>query len=124
MDPVESTESEGVFAPTPVLVPAPPQHDPTVHYTDSPNQAKNPWLLQTLFALLGLIGKRVSDALADQEDLMPVGRVMAGVRTYHSILGSFADGSGPMHFRFRCTHRDCDGKGLCCREGEHVVQIE
>ncbi len=61
---------------------------------------------------------------ARTEALSPVGGVMAGVRRYRSILGPFEDDSGPLHFRFRCTHRDCDGKGLCCREDEHVVRVE
>lgn len=61
---------------------------------------------------------------ARTETLSPVGGVMAGVRRYHLILGPFEDGSRPLHFQFRCTHRDCDGKGLCCRGDEHVVRVE
>lgn len=61
---------------------------------------------------------------ARTETLSPVGGVMAGVRRYHSILGPFEDGSGAQYFQFHCTHRDCDGNGLCCREDEHVVRVE
>jgi hypothetical protein len=56
------------------------------------------------------------------ESLSPVGGVMAGVRRHRAILGPF-EGGRAVHFRFRCTHRDCDGKGLCCREDEHIVQV-
>lgn len=67
---------------------------------------------------------RLGDEEPRTEALSPVGGVMAGVRRHHKILGPFEDVSGPLRFRFRCTHRDCDGEGLCCRMEEHTVHIE
>ncbi len=56
-------------------------------------------------------------------ELTPAGGVMAGVQRYHLTLGPFTSQTHEVRFRFRCTHRNCDGTNVCCKQDEHVVRI-
>lgn len=53
--------------------------------------------------------------------LDPVGGVMAGVRRYRITIPP--PPPEEVRIRFRCTHRDCDGRGICCRQDDHVVTL-
>jgi len=57
-------------------------------------------------------------------DMVPAGGVMAGVRRYHLTLGPFPEGVGEIRFRFRCTHRGCDCRDICCEPREYAVRIK
>lgn len=71
----------------------------------------------------GLLTWQVDDAPALSASLTPVGGVMAGTSRHHITLGPFPPDVREVRFRFRCTHPNCDGKGICCRENEHHVTI-
>ena len=61
------------------------------------------------------------DAPPQTAALAPVGGVMAGVSRFQITLSPPAPEARHVRFRFRCTHPDCDGKGICCRQEEHIV---
>jgi alpha-amylase/alpha-mannosidase (GH57 family) len=66
---------------------------------------------------------RWDDAPPETAALDPVGGVMAGVRRYRVSLAPPPRTAQRIHFRFHCTHRDCDGKGICCRQDAQVVTL-
>ena len=56
-------------------------------------------------------------------ELTPAGGVMAGVQRYHLTLGPFTPQTSEVRFSFKCTHRNCEGTNVCCKQDEHVVRI-
>ncbi len=72
----------------------------------------------------GILTWQVDGGDPQSAPLAPVGGVMAGVQRYDLTLGPFAPEAREVRFRFRCTHRNCDGTNVCCKEDEHVVFIE
>ncbi len=71
----------------------------------------------------GVLTWQLDNGEPQEAKMLSVGGVMAGVQRYQFILGPFPSGTRALHFRFRCTHRDCDGKDICCEPREYVVQI-
>lgn len=71
----------------------------------------------------GILTWRLDDGEPQSAELTPAGGVMAGVQRFHLTLGSFAQGTRAVHFRFQCTHRNCDGTNVCCQGDEHTVTI-
>lgn len=55
--------------------------------------------------------------------LAPVGGVMAGVRRYQLSLPP-TQVPGLVHFRFHCTHRDCNGQDICCEPRVYTVFVK
>ncbi len=66
---------------------------------------------------------QVGGAAPQTAALVPAGGVMAGVQRYHLTLGPFPPAAHDVRFRFRCTQPGCDGRNICCKQDEHVVQI-
>jgi hypothetical protein len=71
----------------------------------------------------GVVKWRLDDGTPKSEPVVAAGGVMAGVRRHHLTLGPFSAAARSLTFQFRCTHRDCDGAGVCCLTREHVVSI-
>jgi len=71
----------------------------------------------------GLLTWQIDDGDSQVTELTPAGGVMAGVQRYHLTLGPFTSQAHEVRFRFRCTHRNCDGTNVCCKQDEHVVRI-
>ena len=71
----------------------------------------------------GILTWQVDVGEPQSTPLVPAGGVMAGVQRYALMLGPFAPGLREIRFRFRCTHRICDGTNVCCKEDEHHVLI-
>jgi alpha-amylase/alpha-mannosidase (GH57 family) len=71
----------------------------------------------------GVLTWRLDEGEAQSAALAPVGGVMAGVHRYDYTVGPFPVGAHMLRFQFRCTHRGCDGKNVCCEEKEYPVRI-
>ncbi|MBI2486785.1 MAG: hypothetical protein HYW01_07480 [Deltaproteobacteria bacterium] len=71
----------------------------------------------------GLLTWQLDSGKSDTANMVPAGGVMAGVQRYHLTLGPFPPESREVCFGFRCTCRGCDGGDICCKLGEHRVQI-
>jgi alpha-amylase/alpha-mannosidase (GH57 family) len=72
----------------------------------------------------GQLSWRVDDSAWSVATMAPAGGVMAGVRRHHLTLGPFPPTARTLHFRFRCMHPGCDGRGACCMAKDRVVQIQ
>ena len=71
----------------------------------------------------GTLTWQLDDGEPQRAELIPAGGVMAGVRRYHLTLGPFPAQAHELRFRFRCTHPNCDGANVCCRQEERLVRI-
>ena len=71
----------------------------------------------------GILTWQVDGGEPQSAPLVPAGGVMAGVQRYDLIIGPFTPGLREIRFRFRCTHRVCDGTNVCCKPDEHRVLI-
>lgn len=71
----------------------------------------------------GVLTWRINDEPPQVSPLRPAGGVMAGVQRHHVTLGPFPERVQDVHFRFRCTHRGCDGRQACCRSAEYAVRV-
>jgi hypothetical protein len=49
---------------------------------------------------------------------------MAGAQRYQLSLGPFSPQANELRLSFLCTHVDCDGKDICCRQDEYLLLIQ
>lgn len=71
----------------------------------------------------GMLTWQIDGGALQAAALLPAGGVMAGIQRYHLTLGPVPAEAGEVRFRFRCTQRGCDGRDICCKTDEHMVEI-
>lgn len=71
----------------------------------------------------GLLNWQVDGGEPHTGEMVPAGGVMAGVQRYHLTLGPFPHRSRELKFRFKCTHRNCEGRDVCCKQEVYIVNI-
>jgi alpha-amylase/alpha-mannosidase (GH57 family) len=70
----------------------------------------------------GTLYWQFDDDLVQASPLFPVQGTLAGLGRFRLTLAPRPAGTRAIHFRFKCTHPDCDGSGRCCRgEWETVL---
>jgi alpha-amylase/alpha-mannosidase (GH57 family) len=72
----------------------------------------------------GILTWRADEGQEQATQLALVGGVMAGIQRYQVTLGPFKPEQRILRFRFRCTHRDCDSSGICCKQELFAVEIK
>ena len=72
----------------------------------------------------GILTWRTDGGSPQSAPLNPVGGVMAGAQRYQLSLGPFSPQANDLRLSFLCTHVDCDGKDICCRQDEYLLLIQ